>query len=324
MLWIWSGFGVLVIALLALDLGVFHRKAHEIGVREAIGWTALWIAVGLLFSVAIYFIYEKELFGIALPQEDLEGLVTGKGAKAVSLYLTGYLLEKSLSIDNIFVMAVVFTRFGIPRLSQHRVLYWGILGAVVMRAAMIFGGVWLLSRFEWLFYVFGAYLVFAGVKMLVSHSDDGDLADKWYIRWLQKVLPVATECEENRFFTRRNGKRMVTTLFLVLLVIELADVVFAVDSVPAVLSLTTDPFIVLTSNVFAILGLRSLYFVLAAMMARFAYLNHSLSAILVFIGAKMALHHFYKIPTLVSLAVILGLFLAGVAFSFARTRGKEA
>jgi len=313
MLYLWAGFLALIIVLLALDLGVFHRKSHEIGLREAIGWSAFWISLGLSFVLPIYFIYESNLFGIASASH--AGAVASKGSEAVVLYLTGYVLEKSLSIDNIFVMAIIFQHFAIKPIRQHRVLYWGILGAIIMRAIMVFGGAWLFSRFDWLFYPFGAYLVFTGVRMVVTKESEGGAEDSRVIRLVRWVLPVSTEDHGEHFTARVDGRFVFTTLFLVLVTIELMDVVFAVDSVPAVLAITTDPFIVLTSNIFAILGLRSLYFVLASMIQKFRYLQYSLSAILVLIGAKMILHTVLHIPTLLSLVLILAAMAAGIAAS---------
>jgi tellurite resistance protein TerC len=317
MIWLWSGFVAIVIALLALDLGVFNRRPHEIGLREAAGWTALWISVGLCFSGVIWFVYEQGLFGITI-HDDPAHLVKG-GWQAALQYLTGYVLEKSLSIDNIFVMAVLFSSFKVAPRYQHRVLYLGILGAVLTRGAMIFGGVWLVTRFEWLFYVFGGYLAYAGVLMLLP-GNDAHVGERWYVRWLQKVLPVSTGEHAGRFFVREQGALKVTMLLVALVSIELTDVVFAVDSVPAVLAISTDPFIVLTSNIFAILGLRSLYFVLAHMLSRFEYLKYSLASILVVVGAKMLLHQVYEMPTIWSLGLILALLAAGIVASLARGR----
>jgi len=302
---LWLIFGAVVLVLLALDLGVFHRKNREVSTREALIWTGVWITVGLSFSVAIYFVYENNWFGATIPDDPEH--VLSDGARAMLMYLTGYVLEKSLSIDNIFVIAMVFEAFNIEQRYQHRVLYWGILGAIVMRAGMVIGGAWLLTRFTWLFYPFGAYLVFTGVRMLFHKKDDKAPHDRRLVTWVRHWIPVAEGDHHGHFLVRRDGHRMLSILFLVLVVVELTDVVFAVDSVPAILAITTDPFLVLTSNIFAILGLRSLYFVLANMMARFKYLSYSLALILVLIGSKMVLHHVWKVPTLLSLGGILAL-----------------
>ena len=321
MIWLWLAFAGIVIVLLALDLGVFHRHAHRVEIKEAAIWTAVWIAVGLSFGALVYPIYEHHWLGAALPRAP--GGESADGGQALWLYLTGYVLEKSLSIDNIFVMAVIFGHFSVAPEHQHRVLFWGILGAVVTRGAMIFGGVWLLERFGWLFYVFGGYLAFTGARMIFSREKERDPERSWYVRAARRVLNITSDFSGPRFVVRREGKLAFTTLFLVLLVIEATDVVFALDSVPAVLAITTDPFIVLTSNVFAILGLRSLYFVLAAMIDRFAYLKYALAGILVFIGLKMAVHELIHVPTLVSLGVILALFAAGVGVSLRRGRDQS-
>lgn len=318
MIWAWIGFSILVLTLLAVDLGVLNRKAHRIGLREAAGWTTVWIVLGLAFTIFVYFLYERRWFGI-VPATTGYGIATN-GAEAAMLYLTGYLLEKSLSMDNLFVMALIFRSFGVRAEYQHRVLYWGILGAIVTRSAMVFGGVWLFLKFSWLFYVFGAYLVYAGIRILKQDEQEEVSGDSRLVRALRRVLPIATGDHGANFVTRQNGRFAFTVLFLVVVVIELTDVVFAVDSVPAVLAITSDSFIVLTSNIFAILGLRSLYFVLAEMIQRFAYLNYALSAILVFIGAKMLLHSLIQIPTGLSLAFIALLFIVGVVASVRKVR----
>jgi tellurite resistance protein TerC len=304
-IWVWLIALGIVVSLLVLDLGVFHRKAHRASLKEALGMTAVWVGFGLAFAALVFFIYEKHWFDVGLPH-GIPGEVTD-GWRAVSLYITGYLLEESLSIDNLFVFAMLFASFKVLAEHQHRVLFWGILGAIVTRASMIFGGVWLLQRFDWLFYVFGGYLVLTGIKVVLPKKAEDPHAPKenWLVRQLSRVLPIAPEFSGTRFVVRFDGKRMFTKLFLVLIVVELTDVMFALDSVPAVLAITTDPFIVLTSNVFAILGLRSLYFVIASAMDKFHYLSYALSAILVFIGFKMISHDFVHIPTLLSLGVIL-------------------
>jgi tellurite resistance protein TerC len=319
-IWVWLIAAVAVVSLLALDLGVFNRRAHRASLKEAAGMTAVWVGFGLAFAVLVYFIYEKHWFGVGVAR-GIPGEVTG-GVRAVTLYVTGYLLEESLSIDNLFVFAMIFASFRVLPEHQHRVLFWGILGAIVTRTGMIFGGVWLLSRFDWLFYVFGGYLVITGVKMLVPKKEEADRApgDNWLVRQVSRVLPVAPEFSGARFLVRFEGRRMFTKLFLVLIVVELTDVLFALDSVPAVLAITTDPFIVLTSNIFAILGLRSLYFVIAGAMDKFTYLSLSLSGILVFIGVKMVAHDVLHIPTLLSLGVILVFVAAGIVASHLKSK----
>ena len=321
-IWVWLIALGIVVSLLILGRGVLNRKAHRVSLREAAGMTAIWVGFGLAFAILVYFIYEKHWFGVGIPQ-GIPGEVTD-GWRAVSLYITGYLLEESLSIDNLFVFAMLFSSFKVLPEHQHRVLFWGIIGAIVTRGAMIFGGVWLLQRFEWLFYVFGAYLVLTGVKMAIPKKEEkeGAHGENWLVRQLSRILPIAPEFSGTRFIVRFEGKRMFTKLFLVLIVVELTDVMFALDSVPAVLAITTDPFIVLTSNVFAILGLRSLYFVIAGAMDKFHYLSHALAAILIFIGLKMIAYQFVHVPTLLSLGVILTFVTTGIVASAIKARKR--
>jgi tellurite resistance protein TerC len=299
----WIGFNVFVLALLALDLGVFHRKAHAVTVKEAAGWSAVWIALGLAFGAGIWWFEGKE---------------------PALQYLAGYLIEKSLSVDNIFVIALIFSFFAVPALYQHRVLFWGILGALVMRGALIAAGSLLLSRFHFLVWVFGAFLVFTGVKMAFHDQKELHPEKNPLVRLARKVFPVTEAYEGQAFFVRRAGRLFATPLFLVLLVVESMDLVFAVDSVPAIFAVTSDPFLVYTSNVFAILGLRSLYFLLAGFMGRFVYLKLGLSVILVFVGLKMALAQFLKIPVGISLGVIGGVLALSVGVSLLATRRKAA
>jgi tellurite resistance protein TerC len=323
MLWFWIGFLVLVLVLLALDLGVLNRRAHTPSVKEALAWSAGWISLSVLFSLAVYFIYETKAYGGAD-----DNIVPYSGAEAVLTYLTGFLLEKSLSIDNLFVMVLIFKNYDIPGHLQHRVLFWGILGAVVMRAGMILGGVWLITNFSWVMYLFGAYLIFQGLLQLKPEKDDDDDDDvegprPLLERAVGSLLPVLREpTPSGHFFVRENGRLHATSLMVALLSVEGADVVFALDSVPAVLTVSHDSFIVFTSNVFAILGLRSLYFVIAAMMNRFAHLKYALAFILVFVGLKMVLHSVLVIPILLSLGVILGAVVVGVFTSMFVTRNS--
>jgi tellurite resistance protein TerC len=299
----WIGFNLFVLALLALDLGVFHRKAHAVTVREAAGWSVVWIALGLAFGAGIWWF---------------------EGKDPALQYLAGYLIEKSLSVDNIFVIALIFSFFAVPALYQHRVLFWGILGALVMRGALIAAGSLLLSRFHFLVWVFGAFLVFTGVKMAFHDQKELHPEKNPLVRLARKVFPVTEYYEGQAFFVRRAGRLFATPLFLVLLVVESMDLVFAVDSVPAIFAVTSDPFLVYTSNVFAILGLRSLYFLLAGVMDRFVYLKLGLSVILVFVGLKMALAQFLKIPVGISLGVIGGVLALSVGASLLATRRKAA
>ncbi len=313
MVWLWVGFFVLVLALLALDLGVFNRDAHVIGMREAIGWTIFWIALSLCFNVGVYLLYEHRVMGA--------GAAAGRdGATAGVEFLTGYLIEKSLSVDNIFVMALVFRYFRIPPQYQHRVLFWGILGALVTRGTMIGLGVWLVNQFDWVFYVFGAFLIYSGGRMLLEQDEDLDPERSAIVRWARRAFRVSPHIDGQKFTTRVDGAFAFTPLMLVLVVIETADIVFAVDSIPAIFAITTDPFIVLTSNVFAILGLRAMYFVLAGVIDRFRYLSFTLTLILVFVGIKMLLHAVYPIDNVASLLFIASTLLVGVFASVAAER----
>lgn len=313
MIWLWAGFFLLVILLLALDLGVFHRHSHAIGMREALGWTAFWIVLGLAFTVVVYLVYQHHWFGAKLVPD--EKMLSPPGLEASVRYLTGYLLEKSLSIDNLFVISVIFSALKVPARHQHRVLFWGIVGALVFRTLFIAGGVWIVHRFAWSFYIFGALLLYSGGKMMLEGDEPPDPEKSWFLRTARRIVPVTIREETGHFTVREGGKRKFTQLALALVAVEAADVVFAVDSVPAILGVTTDAFIVVTSNVFAILGLRSLYFVLANMLARFRKLKYALALLLIVIGVKMLLHSVVKIPNILSLAVVVVIVGAGVLFS---------
>ena len=290
-LYLWLGFLGIVFVMLALDLGVFNRKAHVMGIRESLGWTAVWIIMALLFNVGVYFIYEYDLGGIA--EHYHNGVAVG-GKTAAIEYLTGYLVEKSLSLDNIFVMSLIFSYFAIPPIYQHRVLFWGILGALILRGLMIFLGAELLEKFEWMIYFFAGMLFVTAVKMLLADSEEIDPEENPAVKMARKILPVSSGINGERFFCRENGILMMTPLFLALLVIETSDVIFAVDSIPAIFGITHDPFLVFTSNIFALLGLRSLYFALAAMMDKFQYLKYSLIVILLFVSFKMCAGGVFK------------------------------
>ncbi|HTN50932.1 MAG TPA: TerC family protein [Anaeromyxobacter sp.] len=286
--------------MLALDLGIFHRKDHVIGPRETLGWSAVWIALALAFG----------------------GLVWARNGAAPALeYLTGYVIEKSLSVDNIFVFVVIFSGLGIPPLYQHRVLYWGIVSALVLRGAMIAGGAALLHRFAWLGYVFGAFLVLTGLRLLRAKAE-AHVEESAVLRLLRRVLPVSRALDGHRFLTVEDGRRVATPLLFALVTVELMDVVFAVDSIPAVFAVTRDPFVVFTSNIFAILGLRSLYFLLASAVRRFTYLKPSLALVLVFVGAKMGLVDVVRIHPAVSLGVVAGILAAGAAASAVAARRR--
>ncbi|EKD51752.1 MAG: hypothetical protein ACD_62C00186G0004 [uncultured bacterium] len=307
---LWSSFIVLVILLMALDLGVLNRKAHIIGAKEALGWTAFWISLALLFNIVVFFIYEHHWFGM--------GLTSGEalsGKQAVLQFLTGYIIEESLSMDNIFVIAMIFAYFKVPNKYQHRVLFWGILGAIVFRMMMILAGSALIHRFVWMIYVFGALLVITAFKMFFSNDKPKELEHNYTVIIAKKFLPLTHEFHENRFVIKLEQKTVFTPLFLCLMVIETTDIFFAIDSIPAIFAITRDPFIVFTSNIFAILGLRSLYFALAAMMAKFHYIKVSLVFILGFVGVKMLASHYVHIPTWASLCVICLALIGGVLAS---------
>jgi tellurite resistance protein TerC len=300
---LWVGFNVFVLVMLALDLGVFHRKAHVVSVREASIWSAVWIGLALLFNLGIW-----HYLG---PQKGVE-------------FLTGYLIEKSLSVDNIFVFALIFGYFAVPEEYQHRVLFWGILGALVMRAIFIAAGAALLASFHWIIYVFGAFLIVTGIKMVLTPAKGLEPEKNPVVRLVRRLFPVSDRYHGQRFFVRDRGILTATPLFVVLALVETTDLIFAVDSIPAIFAVTSDPFIVYTSNVFAILGLRSLYFLLAGVMSKFEYLKHGLAAILVFVGTKMAIIDLYKIPSTVSLGVVAAILAIAVVASLARARRRAA
>jgi tellurite resistance protein TerC len=313
---VWAGFFAIFISVLVLDLSVLHRESREMSVRQALGWTVVWIVVAMSFSALVYGVYEHHWFGWS-PLAGAPG-----GAEAALQYITGYLLEWSLSVDNIFVIAVIFTYMKIPAQFQYRVLFWGIVGAILLRGVMIAMGAALIHAFDWMFYVFGAILLFSAAKMLTSDDDQFDPDKSVLVRIARRVYPITEHLDGDRFFTMVNGARAATPLFVTLLLVDFADVVFAVDSIPAIFAVTQDPFIVFTSNAFAILGLRSLYFAIAGLMMMFRYLKYSLVFILGFVGIKMMLHHHYHISHVVSLGVIVGMLLAGVLASLWATRNE--
>ena len=306
---IWLFFLLFVMTMVALDLGVFHRKIEAPSVRDALIWTSVWISLSLIFNVIVFMLYENNYPWASLSTEHLDG------AEAASQFFLGYVLEKSLSVDNIFVIAMVFAYFRVPLELQHRVLFWGILGAVVLRGVMIALGVTLINSFDWIPYVFGALLIYTAVKMLVLREETVEPGENSLVRLARRWLPFTDRFHAQHFFIKVKGRYVATPLFLALLMVESSDVMFAVDSIPAVFAVTRDPFIVFTSNIFAILGLRSLYFVLAGYMERFRYLKHSLVFVLAYVGVKMMMSNHYHIPAGVSLAVILGILLVGVMAS---------
>src|SRR5512134_2068232 len=299
-IWLWVGFNVFILVMLALDLGVFHRKSHVVSLKESLTWTAVWVALALAFNAGVWHY---------------------AGSTKALEFFTGYLIEKSLSVDNVFVFALLFSYFAVPPKYQHKVLFWGILGALVMRAIMIFLGAALIAKFAWIIYVFGAFLILTGIKMIVKREEEIHPERNPVVRLFKKLMPVTPEYRGDQFFVRENGIRMATPLFVVLLLVEFTDLIFAVDSIPAIFAVTKDPFIVYTSNVFAILGLRSLYFALAGVMDKFHYLKIGLGVVLTFVGIKMLLAHTtWKIDTLVSLGVIVMILAIAVGLSLVRPK----
>ena len=292
---LWGGFAVVVAIMLAIDLLLQGRRgSHSMTMKQAAGWSILWVTLSLLFNAAFWwYLVQTQGRAVADPQ--------------ALAFLTGYLIEKALAVDNVFVWLMLFSYFAVPPALQRRVLVYGVLGAIVLRTIMIFAGSWLISQFDWLLYVFGAFLLFTGVKMALAREDDSGIGDKPLVRWIRSHLRMTDKIESERFFTRKNGVLFATPLLLVLILVELSDVIFAVDSIPAIFAVTTDPFIVLTSNLFAILGLRAMYFLLAGVAERFSMLKYGLSVILVFIGVKMLIVDFYHIPVAISLGVVGGI-----------------
>lgn len=299
----WILFNIFVLAMLALDLGVFHRKAHEVKIKEALVWSAIWIVLALLFNIGVYF---------------------WRGPEQALEFFTGYLIEKSLSVDNIFVFLLIFSYFRVDSLYQHKILFWGILGALIMRAIFIAAGVTLIQQFHWVIYVFGAFLVLTGIKMALQKDKEIHPEKNPVLRLFRRFMPTTDHYVQGKFFVKLNGRTVATPLFVVLLVVETTDLIFAVDSIPAILAITLDPFIVYTSNVFAILGLRALYFALAGVMRLFHYLHLGLSLILVFIGVKMLLADVYKIPIVIALSVVAGILIVSVAASVVWPRKQAA
>lgn len=304
---VWILFLLAILLFLALDLGVFNKTPHIISSKEAGKWTAVWVALSFMFSGVIYWLYTTDY--IANPDQL-------KPATAAIKFITGYLIELSLSVDNIFVIAVIFSAFKIPKKYQHRVLFWGILGAIVFRGIMIYFGVLLINKFAWTTYIFGAFLIYTAMRMLFDSEDEKFEPKKSFVyKSLKKVVAVSNHIDKEHFFVQRRHITAATPLFVALVVIEVMDVVFALDSVPAILAITSDPFLVFSSNIFAILGLRSMYFFLANMLERFSYLEYSLIAILTFVGLKMLLHDFIELPEWVSLAFIAVSLAAGIVVS---------
>ncbi len=303
---VWGVFIAFIILFLALDLGVFNRTPHIIKTKEAAIWTSIWVTIALGFSGIIYWLFQDGL---------VENPTNLAPNVAVLKYITGYLIELSLSIDNVFVIAVIFSSFAIPQKYQHEVLFWGILGAIVFRALMIFFGVALINKFDWIIYVFGAFLLFTAFRMLVHKESEFDPKKSAIFRFLKKLFPVSYKMDGDKFFIKRMGVRAATPLFVALIIIELTDILFALDSIPAILAITADPFIVFSSNILAILGLRSMYFLISRMLTKFRYINYSLVVILAFVGVKMILSHNVEIPEWLSLGIIAVSLISGVIAS---------
>jgi tellurite resistance protein TerC len=301
-IWFWGGFIAFVLAMLALDLGVFHRRPHVVGMKEAGIWTAIWVALALTFAAGLYFVVSRH---------------------AALTFLTGYVIEEALSADNIFVMVLIFEYFRVPKNSQHRVLFYGILGALVMRGAFIAAGSALITRFHWILYVFGGLLVVTGIRMAIRRDEAFDGEKSRIVRAVRRVLPLTTRYEDASFSVIENGRRLATPLLLVLILVELTDLVFAVDSIPAIFGVTRDPFIVYTSNIFAVMGLRSLYFLLAAVVARFHLLKYGLAAILTFVGFKMLVERWLEIDIALSLAIILSVLAISIIASLVWTQDRR-
>ncbi len=305
-MWIWIVFIAFILVFLALDLGVFNKENHVIKTKEASIWTGIWVTIALSFSGVIYWLFANGMV------DNPTGLTPDN---AVLKYITGYLIELSLSVDNVFVIAVIFASFKIPPIYQHRVLFWGILGAIVFRAIMIFFGVALITRFEWIIYVFGVFLLYTAFKMLKGEEEEFNPKKSFVFRQIKKIYPITGSIQGDEFFVKRMGIKAATPLFVALIVIELTDILFALDSIPAILAITADPFIVYSSNILAIMGLRSMYFLISRMLEKFHYINYSLVVILAFVGIKMLASHYIHLPEWVSLTVISAALLGGVIAS---------
>lgn len=353
MIWLWLWFVAFVLAILALDLGVFHRKAHVVSVREALLWSAVWLSLGLLFAVFVFLAYDNNWFGLAAVVDAVDGL-PNSGVTAVEKYLTGYVVEKSLSVDNIFVISMIFGFFAVPAIYQHRVLFWGIIGALLMRGVMIWLGAILIARFHWVLYLFAAFLIVTAIKMLLMKTEHTDPNQNAVVRLTRRLFPVTARFHGEHFVVRagaaasyesetpgapaardevveraRPGALLLTPLALALVMVETTDLIFAVDSIPAIFAITADPFLVFTSNVFAMLGLRSLYFALAGMVSKFRYLKAALALVLLLVGAKMLLAEWLKLAlgrhfNLYLLAVVLLILAGGVLASVLAVRRQRS
>ena len=303
-IYFWIGFVVFLALMLAIDLGIFHRKSHTVTFKESLGWTLVWIMLAMMFAAIVYF---------------------WKGSEKAIEFITGYVIELSLSVDNLFIFILVFSYFHVPQQYQHKILFWGILGALVMRVIFIFAGVALISKFHWIIYIFGAIIIISGIKMLFQKDKKIEPEKNPLIRFVKKMIPVTHEYHGDSFFIKlKNGAWAATPLFIVLVFIEITDLIFAIDSIPAILAITTDTFIVFTSNAFAILGLRSLYFALAGMLNLFRFLHIGLSLVLIFIGLKMVLSDMYKVPIEYALLIVLSILLTSISASLILKKKKVA
>ncbi len=298
---VWVGFVAFILLVLLVDLGVFHKKSHSVGFKESIIWSGVWIALAMAFNVIILY---------------------WRGQEDFMLFLTGYVIEKSLSVDNLFVFLLIFGYFKIPNQYQHKILFYGILGALIMRAFFIWAGIAILAKFTWVIYIFGAFLLFSGFKMLMPQAEEHDLEKSWVIAWTKKIFPTTPHFHDDKFFVKLDGKWMITPLFITLIFVEFSDLVFAIDSIPAIIGITDDPFLVFTSNVFAILGLRSLYFALKGFADMFHYLKYGLAIILMFIGVKMLIIKWYHMPVAATMSVIFGVLMISVLVSIISNRKK--
>lgn len=328
MIWIWIGFVSFILLLLALDLGVFHREAKVVTVREAFAWTAVWVTVALSFSIFVYFAYDAHLLGLGGTFDPVDGQIND-GRLAFVKYLTGYVIEWSLSVDNVFVIAMIFSSLRIPAQYQHRVLFWGILGALVMRGIMILIGAQLVARYHWILYVFGVFLILTAIRMAMSKDHGEDVGEGFVLRTVRRYFPVSAQYHGQHFLAMENGRRVLTPLAVALVLVETTDLIFAVDSIPAIFAITADPFLVATSNAFAILGLRSLYFALAGAITAFEYLKYSLAVILGLVGTKMLsaswLHETFGSDVNFYLLGLVALILViGVVASIMRKRRLDA
>jgi tellurite resistance protein TerC len=309
---VWIIFIAVIFGLLALDLGIFHKADKKVNIKESIAWTAIWVALALAFGGVIYYLYDSNAFGI--------NTLKVPASQAMFEFYTGYLIEESLSLDNIFVIAMIFTFFKIEGKFQHKILFWGIIGAIFFRLIMIYLGATFVEKFEWATYIFGGILIFSALKMLKSEDEETDFQKNLGVKLLSKIYPIDWENQNGKYFIKKKGKKYATVLFACLVVVEFSDILFAVDSIPAIFSVTKDPFIVFTSNIFAILGLRNLFFFLSGMMDKFQYIKYSLVAILLFVGVKMMIVKWIHINPMISLCVIVSMLLLGIFYSMYKNK----